>query len=486
MGRVGRVRTRVPRSSPRSSPAGDGQILEQWAQEKRLTPGELRVIEHSVRGLSNKEIGHTLGISLATARAHLANAFRKLGIASRGELAHLVFGLMEGKTAQLADERARLIEELRSERAVLERERSFLDAVLQQSPVGFVVADAATRKVVLTNDEAVRILGDRPATLEAYSGLIQATHPDGRALAGDERPLHRALFEGVAASADVVVTRPDGKTMALEIHAAPVRDRAGKLVAVLKMLVDVTAKKAAEADLLRAEKHARDVVEQREVFLRKLSMDLCQPAETLKHMAEGIAGGLALPGGDGVRQARITARHMAATARRVSTGLADIVEIGDLEAGRYVPRSASLDPRAIVHAAVRLALQLARESHVRLESRLPAELPFVVADPDKTARVFGTLLEHAIEVSPEHARIVVEASALGEAVRFTVLDEGPPLPHEHEKKIFDRTWLASVGAKRGFGLGFLLARIIMERQLGRLWAETTPQGTAFHFTLPIA
>ncbi|HZV01286.1 MAG TPA: LuxR C-terminal-related transcriptional regulator [Planctomycetota bacterium] len=243
-GRVGRWRTRVPRS-PRNKPPGEGHVLEQWAEEKRLTPAEVRVIQHCVRGLANKEIGRALGISFATARAHLANASRKLGIASRGELAHLVFGVMEGRTAQLADERARLIEELRLERAVLERERSLLDAVLQQSPVGFVVADAATRKVVLANEEAVRILGDRPATLEAYCGLIRVSHPDGRALAGDERPLNRALFEGVASSVNVVVTRRDGKTLALEIHASPVRDRAGKLVAVLTMLVDVTEKQTA-------------------------------------------------------------------------------------------------------------------------------------------------------------------------------------------------------------------------------------------------
>jgi DNA-binding CsgD family transcriptional regulator len=52
-----------------------------------LTRAEEHVADLVVRGLSNKEIGHRLGISLHTVRTHLQATFRKVGVDSRTALA---------------------------------------------------------------------------------------------------------------------------------------------------------------------------------------------------------------------------------------------------------------------------------------------------------------------------------------------------------------------------------------------------------------
>ena len=52
-----------------------------------LTPSELEVVRLAARGLTNPEIGARLFISRRTVQTHLAHAFRKLGVASRVELA---------------------------------------------------------------------------------------------------------------------------------------------------------------------------------------------------------------------------------------------------------------------------------------------------------------------------------------------------------------------------------------------------------------
>lgn len=54
-----------------------------------LTPRELDTVRLVGRGLSNKEIARHLGVSVATVRTHLNNAYAKLGSASRVELALL-------------------------------------------------------------------------------------------------------------------------------------------------------------------------------------------------------------------------------------------------------------------------------------------------------------------------------------------------------------------------------------------------------------
>ena len=52
-----------------------------------LTPRERQVAEHAARGLSNREIAKALYVTVKTVEWHLRNAFNKLEVGSRGELA---------------------------------------------------------------------------------------------------------------------------------------------------------------------------------------------------------------------------------------------------------------------------------------------------------------------------------------------------------------------------------------------------------------
>lgn len=55
----------------------------------RLTAQELQVVRLAATGLSNKDIGAQLFLSPRTVGYHRYNAYPKLGVASRGELAPL-------------------------------------------------------------------------------------------------------------------------------------------------------------------------------------------------------------------------------------------------------------------------------------------------------------------------------------------------------------------------------------------------------------
>ena len=55
-----------------------------------LTQREREVMGLLVQGLSNKEIGHRLGIEVVTVALHLRSTYRKLGVASRTQAMRLV------------------------------------------------------------------------------------------------------------------------------------------------------------------------------------------------------------------------------------------------------------------------------------------------------------------------------------------------------------------------------------------------------------
>jgi DNA-binding NarL/FixJ family response regulator len=66
----------MPREMLEEAKKGSGGVL---------SARELEILLLAARGLSNREIGENLHIAEATVRRHLANAYSKMGVSSRGE-----------------------------------------------------------------------------------------------------------------------------------------------------------------------------------------------------------------------------------------------------------------------------------------------------------------------------------------------------------------------------------------------------------------
>jgi DNA-binding NarL/FixJ family response regulator len=73
---------------PRSAAAGGG-LERLGAQGTQLTPREAEVLALLQDGWTNSDIANELSIGIETVRTHARNIYRKLGIASRRELARL-------------------------------------------------------------------------------------------------------------------------------------------------------------------------------------------------------------------------------------------------------------------------------------------------------------------------------------------------------------------------------------------------------------
>ena len=137
-------------------------------------------------------------------------------------------------------------------RAEAEAGRERLDAVLAQLPVGVIIAEAPSGRVLAINDAIARIWGDRrprTADVERYSVEWAGYHPDGRRVASREWPLARAVLGGETVSHwPVEIERVDGSRGQVEVSAAPVRDAAGGVTAAVALVVDVTARVQAERE----------------------------------------------------------------------------------------------------------------------------------------------------------------------------------------------------------------------------------------------
>lgn len=134
----------------------------------------------------------------------------------------------------------------------LVEQRALFEAVLQQMPSAVVIAEAPSGRLLLANDQVERFLRYpfRPSTtIEEYTDYA-GYHPDGRQLRPEEWPLARAIKNGeVVTDEEIRMLRGDGTLGVGLFSAAPVRDRAGRIVAGVVAWSDVTERKRAEEAL---------------------------------------------------------------------------------------------------------------------------------------------------------------------------------------------------------------------------------------------
>jgi PAS domain S-box-containing protein len=127
-----------------------------------------------------------------------------------------------------------------------------LEGVLQQLPVGVLIADAEGR--VLLGNRQLEVMGlspSAPGTQVGETGFV-GWRADGTRYEIDQFPLMRSLRTGaVVRGEEITYERPDGTRRTIEANAGPIRD-AGEIVAAVAVVQDVTERRLASArqDLL--------------------------------------------------------------------------------------------------------------------------------------------------------------------------------------------------------------------------------------------
>lgn len=108
----------------------------------------------------------------------------------------------------------------------------------------------------------------------------------------------------------------------------------------------------------------------------------------------------------------------------------------------------------------------------------------VHADPDRLHQVLANLITNAFDHGGNH--VEVRWQLADRAVVITVADDGPGVPPEHRRAIFDRFFQAGdhMAHQRGSGLGLPIAAELMTAMGGRLWLEEDDEpGSRFSLEL---
>ena len=104
-------------------------------------------------------------------------------------------------------------------------------------------------------------------------------------------------------------------------------------------------------------------------------------------------------------------------------------------------------------------------------------------------RVIINIMNNAIQYTPKESNIELSAVKKGNVVQISVTDDGPGLPNDAKRHLFDLFYTAGQGkadCQRGLGLGLNLCQSIVAMHGGKIDVlDHMPAGTIFQFTLPL-
>ena len=359
-----------------------------------------------------------------------------------------------------------------------QRARADLEALVNTSPVGVVVFDAATGAPVSYNRETLRIidgLRDPGGPPERIMELLRLRRMDGSEVSLEASPLAERLSSGRPIRAEeILIEVPDGRSVTTLVNATPIySDDGAEMQSVVVTLQDLTPLE--ELERLRAE------------FLAMVSHELRSPLTSIKGSVVTLLDDTANLNPAEVSQFHRIINDQADRMRRMIT---DLLDVAHIETGTL---SVSPEPSGVADL-----IDQAKTSFVSggggndLQIDLPPDMPLVMADRQRVTQVLTNLLSNASRYSRESSTIRIAAELRDLHVAFSVTDEGlgvssERLPHLFLKYVrIDRD--ASGRETTGSGLGLAICKGIVEAHGGRVWAESEGpgRGTSFTFTLPVA
>jgi signal transduction histidine kinase len=170
---------------------------------------------------------------------------------------------------------------------------------------------------------------------------------------------------------------------------------------------------------------------------------------------------------------------------RLAALIGDVLDTSRIEAGTFTYRFSDVDLTLLVSDAVRTAL--VGQDEVRVRADVADTLPRVRGDAERLRQVVSNMIDNAVKYSLAGDEVSVRAHAGNGRVLIEVHDNGPGIPVEQQRLIFEKFGRADVqgGSKPGTGLGLFIARSIAEAHGGTLEVRSRPDaGATFVLSLP--
>lgn len=286
-------------------------------------------------------------------------------------------------------------------------------------------------------------------------------------------------------------TRPDGVDNYVTTTKIPRFDKRGRVIGLIGITRDITRRMQLER--IRKEKAAlqkkletlEDLNKVKSEFISVVSHELRTPLAIVKEAANLIFDETV--GTINKKQKEILGKAKQ-NIDRLRHIIEELLDISRIESGRVRLHFSLVNLNDLVKDSADFFKKQAEAKNVNLKYDLAQREINIFIDAEKINQVISNLINNAIKFTEEGGKIKVELRILEAKVRIGVIDTGVGIAKCDLAKLFGKFVQISKihGAeKKGLGLGLSIAKDLVEKHGGEIWAESKlGVGSKFYFTLP--
>lgn len=275
----------------------------------------------------------------------------------------------------------------------------------------------------------------------------------------------------------------DGTHYWVDTTIVPFLGEQGKPYQYVAIRADITQRKQAEEEIMilneELEKRVRERTEEMESFSYSVSHDLRAPLRAIN----GYANILEEDYNDRLdEEGKRLLKEVQQNARKMGVLIDDLLAFSRL--GRKEIERSAIDMNRLAKQAIK-ETELASRHHasIKLWPLLPAK-----GDPALLQNVLNNLVSNAVKYSGKNEKPFIEIRSKrgnGELI-YSVKDNGVGFDMLYEGKLFGVFQrLHSADEFPGTGVGLAMAKRIISKHKGRIWAQgKLNEGATFYFSLP--
>lgn len=293
---------------------------------------------------------------------------------------------------------------------------------------------------------------------------------------------------------ETVRRHKDGRSFDISLSASPLKNAAGEIIGVSKIVRDITQQKQAEMQLrLSSERISLANAELaraarlKDEFLAGMSHELRTPLNAILGLSEafleGIFGELSHEQQEHLTIIQHSGEHLLAL-------INDILDLSKVESGKMELEIKPVVIRELCDSSLSFIKQQAHQKRIKVTCQIDPALTEVELDERRVRQVLVNLLSNAVKFTPDggNVQLQVRADSFRETLEFSVTDTGIGIAPENMGKLFQPFVQLDGSLSRryaGTGLGLALVRRICELHGGSVSLESQEgKGSCFTVILP--
>ena len=274
----------------------------------------------------------------------------------------------------------------------------------------------------------------------------------------------------------------------MQIIYDPERNAAGEVSGIVAVITDVTARKRAEREMLRARDEAMAAARAKDDFLAALSHELRTPLSPVLLVASAAASDPKLP-----EEVRADFATIAKNAQLEARLIDDLLDLTRVTRGKMTLDLKTIDVHAVLADALDTVQADLEQKRIALVVECEAAHHVAEADSARLQQVFWNVLKNAVKFTPAQGTVRVETRSLTESneMTVTITDSGIGMTSDELNRVFqaftqgDHAAGAASHRFGGLGLGLAISQMLMQLHGGSVHAFSPGQGRGSTFVIRI-